>query len=103
MKDKLAVAAVHHSTVRRHSSSLTHVPLSWIESKIELSLRFGRPALLRVDGWRKVERVNRAIDSIEALGINTADVAPQHWQHLHNRIAVGHAPRTYRASRTRPG
>ncbi|WP_395698476.1 DUF2840 domain-containing protein [Methylocella sp.] len=62
------------------------------------TLPFVRPGgeiLLRVDGWPKVERVLRAIDAIEALGIDAADAAPDYWRHLHNRLAAGHAPRSY--------
>jgi len=62
------------------------------------TLPFVRPGgeiLLRVDSWPKVERVLRAIDTIEALGIDPADVAPEYWRHLHNRLAAGHQPRAY--------
>ena len=62
------------------------------------TLPFVRPGgeiLLRVDSWPKVERVLRAIDRIEALGIDPADVAPEYWRHLNNRLAVGHQPRAY--------
>ena len=62
------------------------------------TLPFVRPGgeiLLRVDSWPKVERVLRAIDTIEALGIDPADVAPEYWRHLQNRIAAGHQPRAY--------
>jgi len=62
------------------------------------TLPFVRPGgeiLLRVDSWPKVERVLRAIDTIEALGIDPADVAPEYWRHLHNRLAAGHEPRAY--------
>ncbi len=62
------------------------------------TLPFVRPGgeiLLRVDGWPKVERVLQAIDAIEALDIDPADAAPEHWRHLHNRLAAGHAPRAY--------
>ena len=62
-------------------------------------LRPGGELLLRADGWPKVERVHQAIDAIEGLGINPADVAPDHWRHLHNRFAAGHAPRTYTCER----
>jgi len=62
-------------------------------------LRPGGELLLRADGWPKVERVHQAIDAIEALGINLADVAPEHWRHLHNRFAAGHAPRAYTCER----
>ncbi len=62
------------------------------------TLPFVRPGgeiLLRVDSWPKVERVLRAIDAIEALRIDPADVAPEYWRHLHNRLAAGHEPRAY--------
>ena len=29
------------------------------------------------------------IDAGEALGIDAADAAPDHWRHLHNRLVVG--------------
>jgi len=62
------------------------------------TLPFVRPGgeiLLRVDNWPKVERVLQAIDAVEALGIDPADAAPEHWRHLHNRLAAGHEPRSY--------
>lgn len=62
------------------------------------TLPFVRPGgeiLLRVDGWPKVERALRAIDAIDALRIDPADVAPEYWRHLHNRLAAGHEPRAY--------
>ena len=62
------------------------------------TLPFVRPGgeiLLRVDGWPKVERALRAIDAIETLRIDPADVAPEYWCHLHNRLAAGHEPRAY--------
>ncbi len=62
------------------------------------TLPFVRPGgeiLLRVDSWPKVERALRAVDAIEALRIDPADVAPEYWRHLHNRLAAGHEPRAY--------
>ncbi|QGM46078.1 DUF2840 domain-containing protein [Methylocystis heyeri] len=62
------------------------------------TLPFVRPGgeiLLRVDSWPKVERVLQAIDAIEALKIDPADVAPEYWRHLQNRVAAGHQPRAY--------
>jgi len=62
------------------------------------TLPFVRPGgeiLLRVDHWPKVERVLQAIDAIETLGIDPADVAPSYWRHLHTRLAAGHEPRAY--------
>lgn len=62
------------------------------------TLPFVRPGgeiLLRVDSWPKVERVLLAIDAVEALDIDPADAAPEHWRHLHNRLAVGDEPHAY--------
>ena len=59
----------------------------------------GAESLLRLAGWQKVERVLQAIDAIEALGINPADVAPDHWQHVHNRLSVNESPRSYTKAR----
>ncbi|MHC1548017.1 DUF2840 domain-containing protein [Phyllobacterium sp. K27] len=62
------------------------------------TLPFVRPGgeiLLRLTGWPKVEMVLQAIDAIEALGIDPADVAPDHWRHIANRIAVHEPFRTY--------
>ena len=62
-------------------------------------VRPGGESLLRIAGWPKVEKVLQAIDTVEALGINPADVAPEHWRHIHNRLSVGEQPRPYTRSR----
>lgn len=62
-------------------------------------VRPGAKRLLRMSGWRKVEKVLEAIEAIEALGIDPADVAPDHWRHVDNRLSVGEAPRPYTHSR----
>lgn len=62
------------------------------------TLPFVRPGgeiLLRIDGWPKVEDVLRHVDAIEAIGIEADAVSPEHWRHVHNRMAAGHQPRTY--------
>lgn len=59
----------------------------------------GAESLLRLVGWQKVERVLQAIDAIEALSINPADVAPDHWPHVHNRLSVNENPRAYTKAR----
>ena len=59
----------------------------------------GGESLLRVSGWPKVEKVLQAIDAVEALGIDPADAAPEHWRHIHNRMFVGQQPRAYTRSR----
>jgi hypothetical protein len=55
----------------------------------------GGELLLTVSGWPKVERVLQLIDAIDASGIDGADVAPDHWRHVHNRLAAGESPRAY--------
>jgi hypothetical protein len=55
----------------------------------------GGEILLRADNWPTVERVQQTIDAIEALRINPAEVAPEFWRQLHNRLAAGQTPRRY--------
>ncbi len=62
-------------------------------------VRPGGESLLRVYGWPKVERVLKAIDGIEALGIDPAEAAPDHWRHVHNRMTVGEVPHAYTRER----
>ncbi|UHD44122.1 DUF2840 domain-containing protein [Aureimonas altamirensis] len=62
------------------------------------TLPFVRPGgdiLLRLDSWPKVEKALHAIDAVEALGLDPADVAPEHWRHVHNRLTAGEEPRAY--------
>lgn len=61
----------------------------------------GGDILLRVDGWPKVERVLQLIDAIDASDIDPAEAAPDHWRHVHNRLAAGETPRTYTTQRHR--
>jgi hypothetical protein len=66
------------------------------------TLPFVRPGgdiLLKIDGWPKVERVLQLIDAVEALGIDSVEVAPEHWRHVHNRLTAGHEPRPYTRER----
>lgn len=62
-------------------------------------VRPGGESLLRLAGWPKVEKALQAIDLVEALGIDPADAAPEHWRHIHNRLSVGEQPRPYTRSR----
>jgi hypothetical protein len=62
-------------------------------------VRPGGESLLRLSGWPKVEKVLQAIDAVEALGIDPADAAPDHWRQVHNRLSVGERPRPYSQSR----
>lgn len=59
----------------------------------------GGDILLSVRGWTKVAQVFRSVDAIEASGIDPCDVAPDHWRHIHNRIAARELPRGYSPER----
>jgi Protein of unknown function (DUF2840) len=62
------------------------------------TLPFVRPGgdiLLTAKSWPKVECVLQIIEAIEALDITPADVDPDHWRHIHHRIAAGVEPRIY--------
>jgi hypothetical protein len=62
------------------------------------TLPFVRPGgeiFLHVSGWPKVEQVLQVIDAIEKRGIDPTNVAPDHWRHVHNRLAAGEEPRAY--------
>ena len=61
----------------------------------------GGEIFLSIKNWPKVERVLQAIDVVEALGIDPADAAPDHWRHVHNRLIVGERPRAYTLTRHR--
>lgn len=58
-------------------------------------VRPGGEILLRVSGWPRVERVLQAIDTVERIGVDAADACPDHWRHVHNRLAAGETPRPY--------
>lgn len=55
----------------------------------------GGEILLRIVTWTKVQKVFAAIDTVEALGFDPAEIAPDHWRQVHNRISGGHEPRPY--------
>lgn len=59
----------------------------------------GGAIYLRQSGWPKVQCVLEAIDAVEQLGIDPADACPDHWCHIHNRLAAGEAPRAYTIER----
>ena len=66
------------------------------------SIGFVRPGgeiLLRISGWPKVERVFQLIDALEQNGFDPADVCPDHWRHVHNRLTAGQEPRPYTPER----
>jgi hypothetical protein len=61
----------------------------------------GAEILLRISGWPKVQQVLQAIDAVDAIGVDPADAAPDHWRHIHNRMTAGEPPRAYTAERHR--
>ena len=74
-----------------------------IHSGIEYqTLPFVRPGgdiLLHIESWPKIERVLQIVEAIEALGLDPIDVAPDHWRHVHNRMAARQTPRAYTQAR----
>lgn len=62
-------------------------------------LRPGGEILLRISGWPKVQRVLQLIDAIEQSGFDAADICPEHWAHIHNRLSANREPRDYTAER----
>lgn len=58
-------------------------------------VRRGGDILLKLEGWPGVEKVLQSIDAIEAIGIAPAEVAPDHWRHVHNRLTAGAQPGDY--------
>lgn len=66
------------------------------------TLPFVRPGgeiLLKIEGWPKVEEVLRHVDAIEGLGIDPAEVDPDHWRHVAHWMKAGEASRLYTAER----
>lgn len=66
------------------------------------TLPFVRPGgeiLLKIEGWRHVEDVLRHIDGIEAIGVDPAQVDPDHWRHVAHWMNAGEAPRPYATER----
>jgi hypothetical protein len=54
-------------------------------------VRPGGEILLRLAGWSRVKQTLDRIAAIEAIAIDPADVAPEHWRHVQNRVTA-HAP-----------
>lgn len=61
----------------------------------------GAEILLRVWGWPRVQRVLELIDRAELVVTDAADVCPDYWGHVHQRLAVGDTPGDYDAARHR--
>ena len=62
-------------------------------------VRPGADILARIDGWPNVQRALKAVDAVEAIGIDACDAAPDHWRHVGNRIAAGLPFRPYSRDR----
>lgn len=55
----------------------------------------GAEVLLRLDGKTKVKRGLSHIEMLEKAGFDPAQIAADHWLHLHNRLSFGETPRLY--------
>jgi hypothetical protein len=68
------------------------------------TLPFVRPGgeiLVKVESWPTVERVLQHIDAIGSIGIDPADVDPDHWRNVHHYLRAGEQPVAYTPSRHR--
>ncbi|CAM5492425.1 DUF2840 domain-containing protein [Sphingobium scionense] len=65
------------------------------------SVQPGGEILLTIEGWPKVSQVLGHIEVVDTAGVDPCDAAPDHWRHVHNRIAAGHQPRAYTMERHR--
>ena len=63
---------------------------------IDLFNEIGREFKKRFEG----KEINKIL-TIEASGIDPCEVAPDHWRHIHNRLAAREAPRDYSPARHR--
>jgi hypothetical protein len=61
----------------------------------------GGDVLLSVRSWPRLRQVLALIDAIEQAGTDPCEVAPDHWRHIHNRLAAGMRPRAYEPGRHR--
>lgn len=61
----------------------------------------GAESLLRASGWPKVRQVLTLIDKAEAVTGDAAEVCPDYWRHVHQRMLTGFEPAIYCASRHR--
>ncbi len=62
-------------------------------------VRPGAEALLRLDGWPKVELALQVIEQVRAGGVDPANAAPEYWLHVGNRLAADQRPRPYTRAR----
>jgi hypothetical protein len=101
-----AVLALVRWAANEHGTVLSRLDILRCVGRVETcqtipTVTPGGDILLRVDGWPKVERMLQLIDAIEARDIDPAEVAPDHWRHVHNRLAAGGTPRAYTIQRHR--
>ena len=62
-------------------------------------VRPGGELLLSITGWPRVQKALEAIDAVDAASLDPCDAAPEHWRHVHNRLAAGYTPRPYTVER----
>lgn len=91
-------AANDHGTIMSRLDILRAV----VPGQAYQTLPFIRPGgeiLLKIEGWPKVEGVLRHVDGIEAIGVDPAQVDPDHWRHVAHWTNAGESPRPYTAER----
>ena len=97
-KDVLA-AEGHQLVVGGPGSGKTTVSILKAAKIAREKLRPGQRILFLSFARATVSRVFEAIDAVDALDIDPADAAPDHWRHVHNRLAAQESPRPYTLER----
>lgn len=96
--------AVSRRTMNRRGTSISRLDVFMTVHSQEAyttipHVRPGGDILLSVRGWTKIAAVLDAIAAIESIGIDPRDAAPDHWRHVHNRLAADLPPRLYSRER----
>ena len=85
----------YHRVPHRHPARRTY----WCAVR-DRSLRAPRRRHPPADRWLGKGPTGVAlIDTVEGLGVDPTDAAPDYWRHVHNRLSAGETPRWYTRSR----
>ncbi len=101
-----AVFAVAHWEAGQYGTTLSRL---WVLRAVSAGEAFapvpfvtpGAEILLDLKTWVKVQAALVVIDAIEAQGLRSERVAPDHWRHVGGRIAVAQTPSSYTRARHR--
>ena len=101
-RQHLLLRAMGRQRLRHHPLARRHRARGLLPASATRHCRSCVPAATSSCAWTAGPRSSvccRPIDAVEALGIDPADVAPDYWQHVHNRLSVNETPRNYTRTR----